>query len=70
MFSTPRPGNQDWCGPFVQVMFDAAKKLIAADIRDRCPGISPAELRVQTFAWLHFGDFDPETMVRISAALR
>lgn len=51
-------------------MFDAAKTLMAADIRDKCPGISPAELRVQMFTRLYWGDFDAETMSRISAALR
>jgi hypothetical protein len=51
-------------------MFDAAKSLMAADIRDKCPGISPADLRVQMFARLYFGDFDAATMARISAALR
>lgn len=51
-------------------MFDAAKKLMAADIRSTCPEISAAELRVQMFARLYFGDFDAETMARISAALR
>ena len=51
-------------------MFDAAKALVAADIRARCPGISPADLRVQVFDRLYFGDFDPGTRARIVSALR
>jgi len=51
-------------------MFDVAKALIAADIRDKCPGISPADLRVQMFDRLYLGDFDAETRARITSALR
>jgi hypothetical protein len=50
-------------------MFDDAKALIAADIRSRCPGISPADLRVQMFDRLYFGDFDAATRDRIVSAL-
>jgi uncharacterized protein YdhG (YjbR/CyaY superfamily) len=51
-------------------MFDLAKALVAADIRDKCPQISPADLRVQMFDRLYFGDFDAETRARIASALR
>lgn len=51
-------------------MFDLAKALVAADIRDKCPGISPGDLRVQMFDRLYFGDFDAETRARIASALR
>lgn len=50
-------------------MFDDAKALIAADVSARCPGISPADLRVQIFDRLYFGDFDAPTRDRIVAAL-
>lgn len=51
-------------------MFDAAKTLMAADIRSNHPGISPADLRVRMFDRLYFGDFDAETRAKIIAALR
>ena len=50
-------------------MFDTAKALIAADVRNRQPGISPAALRIQIFKRLYFGDFDAETEARIVSAL-
>jgi hypothetical protein len=51
-------------------MFDAAKALIAADLTDRNPGISPADLRLRMFERLYFGDFDDITRARFIAALR
>ena len=50
-------------------MFDDAKALVAADIRSRCPGISLADLRIQMFDRLYFGDFDAATRDRIVSAL-
>jgi CMP-2-keto-3-deoxyoctulosonic acid synthetase len=50
-------------------MFDAAKLLVAADIRGQHPGISPADLRRQMFDRLYFGDFDADTRSRLVAAL-
>jgi hypothetical protein len=51
-------------------MFDAAKALVAADIRGRCPGISDVDLRIQMFDRLYFGDFDADRRARITSALR
>lgn len=51
-------------------MFDAAKALIAADLRTKCPGISPGDIRVGMFERLYFEDFDAATRARIVFALR
>jgi len=51
-------------------MFDAAKALIAADLRTKDPGISSADLRLRVFERLYFGDFDEPTRARFIAALR
>jgi hypothetical protein len=51
-------------------MFDAAKALIAADLRAKDPRISPADLRLRMFERLYFGDFDEPTRARFIAALR
>ena len=51
-------------------MFDAAKTLVAADIRARRPDISEADLRVQMFERMYFGDFDEVARSRIVTALR
>ncbi len=50
-------------------MFDAAKILMAVDIRGRHPDITEADLRRQMFDRLYFGDFDAATRARIIAAL-
>jgi hypothetical protein len=50
-------------------MFDAAKLLVAADIRAQHPDISPADLRRRMFDRLYFGDFDADTRSRFLAAL-
>lgn len=51
-------------------MFEAAKALVVANIRDQQPGITPVELRVQTFERLYAGDLTVSMHERIVAALR
>lgn len=51
-------------------MFDAAKALIAANIRALQPDITRTELRVKMFERLYLGDFDAGAHARIVAALR
>ena len=51
-------------------MFDAAKSLLAAGIRNENPGISPAGLRVQIFNRFYESDFDPGTKAIVIVAPR
>ena len=51
-------------------MFDAAKAVVEANLRDARPDISSAELRVALFDRLYFEDFRVEDRQRIVAALR
>ena len=51
-------------------MFDAAKALMAADLRTTDPDISTTDLRLRMFERLYFGDFDEPTRARFIAALR
>lgn len=51
-------------------MFDAAKRLIAASVKNVEPQISDAELRVRIFDRLYATDFDEATRARLRAALR
>jgi hypothetical protein len=50
-------------------MWDAAKRIVESSLRAQ--GITdPTELRVQTFRRIYAGDFDPDTLERITAWLR
>ena len=51
-------------------MFDDAKALAEAGIRAANPDITTADLRIQLFERLYFGDFDEETRTRMIEALR
>jgi len=51
-------------------MFDAAKRLIAASVRNAEPHISHAELQVRIFDRLYGDDFDEPTKARLRASLR
>ena len=46
-------------------MFEAAKRLVAADLRRQDPNITPPELRVRMFDRLYFGDFPSARRARI-----
>jgi hypothetical protein len=50
-------------------MWDAAKRLVESSLRAR--GITdPIDLKVQTFRRIYAGDFDPDTLDRITEWLR
>lgn len=51
-------------------MFDGAKRLIAASVRNAEPLITDSELRVRIFDRLYAGDFDEVTAARLRTSLR
>jgi len=54
----------------VSDMFESAKRLIAASVRETEPDISETELRVRIFDRLYVDDFDEAAKVKLRAALR
>jgi hypothetical protein len=54
----------------VSEMFESARRLIAASVREAEPDISEVELRVRMFDRLYADDFDEATKVKLRAALR
>lgn len=51
-------------------MFEAAKALVAANIRAAEPGITPADLRGRVFSRLYADDLDARTCATVVAALQ
>jgi hypothetical protein len=54
----------------VSDMFESAKRLIAASVRETEPDISESELRVRVFNRLYADDFDEATKEKLRAAVR
>jgi hypothetical protein len=54
----------------VSDMFESAKRLITASVREAEPDISESELRVRIFDRLYADDFDEATKEKLRAAVR
>ena len=50
-------------------MYDTAKALVIASIRERTPDISPSQLRREVFLRFYGSDFKPETRDKILASM-
>lgn len=51
-------------------MFDLARRLVIASIREQSPGISEVELRQQLFLRFYGDEFSPEQRQKILARIR